>query len=717
MPTSKNTARKYAAGGSSDNSCGVEPLRAVIYARYSSSGQREESIEGQLRDCYEFAKKHGIIVIGEYIDKAMTGRVDRRPDFQRMMKDSEKGRFNCVLLWKMDRFARNRYDSAMYKYKLKKNGIRIFYAKETIPDGPEGIILESVMEGYAEYYSENLAQNVKRGNYDSALELKTLGKTCLGLKTGPDGRYMIDQAEAAIVRRIFEEYAEGERAKDIYERLNSEGYRTSRGGKFNKNSLRRILSNKKYIGVYEYEDIYVENGIPAIITDRDLFERVQKMLKINHDAPARGKAQNFLLTTKLFCGLCGSPMIGDGGTSHTGKAYAYYSCTKRKRGRSCKKESVPKDWIEDLVVGELVKIVHNDELIEQIADRVMEYQKREKDQSGLHALEIRQKENEKAISNMLAAIEAGIITPSTKTRLMELEADRADIEKGIAHELLAEPEFERDQIIYFLERFRSGDINDEAYRIMLVDTFLNSVYLYDDDHLVLVMNYSGENCKVDLKLVEGAVSGDGCKGSAFAPSSALEKEKRKPFNMEVSFFLCFENRDVGEENMEFLLKTERLMIQPYSNSYLEQYFKEFTDEIVKYQYPDSFCDMNKADEVMSKFVTDMEQGKMLELVILTHDGEFLGSMEAFDITGKTPELGIWLKNSAQGKGYGHEALKCLVDYLNSTDKYEYYLYGVDQRNEPSVHLVEKFHFEKCGYEEVTTQSGKTLHLLIYHIIE
>ena len=180
------------------------------------------------------------------------------------------------------------------------------------------------MEGYAEYYSENLAQNVKRGNYDSALELKTLGKTCLGLKTGPDGRYMIDQAEAAIVRRIFEEYAEGERAKDIYERLNSEGYRTSRGGKFNKNSLRRILSNKKYIGVYEYEDIYVENGIPAIITDRDLFERVQKMLKINHDAPARGKAQNFLLTTKLFCGLCGSPMIGDGGTSHTGKAYAYY---------------------------------------------------------------------------------------------------------------------------------------------------------------------------------------------------------------------------------------------------------------------------------------------------------------------------------------------------------------------------------------------------------
>ena len=219
-------------------------------------------------------------------------------------------------------------------------------------------------------------------------------------------------------------------------------------------------------------------------------------------------------------------MVGDGGTSHTGRAYAYYSCTTRKKTRGCRKETVPKDWIENLVVNELVKILHNDELIEEIADRVMEYQQREKDDSGLHALEIRKKENEKAISNMLAAIEAGIITPSTKTRLMELEADRVDIEKGIARELLAEPEFERDQIIYFLERFRSGDIKDEEYRIALVDTFLNSVYLYDDDHLVLVMNYSGEHCKVSLQLVEGALAG--AEGSAFAPSGALNGANLNP---------------------------------------------------------------------------------------------------------------------------------------------------------------------------------------------
>ena len=512
----------------------IEPYRAVIYARFSSSGQREESIDGQLRDCYEYARQHNITVIGEYIDKAISGRhAERRYEFQRMIKDSEQGHFNCVLMWKIDRFARNKYESAIYKHKLNKAGVRLFYAKENIPEGAAGIMFETIMEGYAEFYSVNLAENIARGYYDSALALKTLGRTCLGLRTGADGKYEIDPAGAALVRRIFEEYAAGERAKDIYARLNEEGHRTSRGGKFNKNSLRRILSNKKYIGIYEYEDIYVENGIPAII-DKELFEKVGKMLKINHDAPARGKAQHFLLTTKLFCGLCGSPMVGDGGTSHTGKAYAYYSCTKRKRSHDCKKETVPKDWIEDLVVNELVNIVHSDELIEQIADYVMEYQEQEKDNTVLHALENRKKNNEKAISNLLTAIESGIITPSTKTRLLELEEEKKSIEKGIIKEMLADPKLERDQVIYFLERFRDGDIEDEEYRIALVDTFLNAVYLYDDDHLVLVMNYSGDNSKVTLNIVEKAIkdANKGIKdankgkyrGSDFEPSTVLKKD-------------------------------------------------------------------------------------------------------------------------------------------------------------------------------------------------
>lgn len=486
-------------------------IKAVIYARYSSSGQREESIEGQLRECHEFAKRNNIIVVGEYTDKALTGKTDKRPDFQRMLRDSEKGLFNAVITWKIDRFARNRYDSAIYKYRLKKNNVRIFYAKESIPEGPEGIILESVMEGYAEYYSENLSQNVKRGNYESATERKTLGHIPYGYKTSSTGQYEIEPGAAAIVRRIFEEYESGKRMIDICKQLNSEGHRTPKGCLFSCSTCQRILKNKKYTGLYEYGDIYDPNGIPVIV-DIMLFERVQKMMNVNSKAPSRKRGQDgFLLTTKLFCGKCGSPMTGDGGTSHTGKVYNYYTCNNR-RVKKCDKERVKKDWIEDLVIDSLVNLIQDDEFIQCVSNHVAEYQNKTKDNSILTALETKKRETEKAIGNLLTAMEAGIITQSTKTRLITLESQIADIEKGILKEKTSSPIISKEQISYFLEGFRNGDKKDPAYRIRLIDTFLNSVYLYDDK-LILILNYSGKNSKVTLPLIEKAVNGNGSTGS------------------------------------------------------------------------------------------------------------------------------------------------------------------------------------------------------------
>lgn len=493
---------------------------AVIYARYSSSGQREESIEGQLRECHAYAQKNGFTIIGEYVDKALTGRTDKRPDFQRMLRDSDRGVFKAVILWKTDRFARNRYDSAMYKYRLKKNGVRIYYAKESIPEGPEGIILESVMEGYAEYYSENLSQNIKRGNYDSALELKTLGRLVLGLRKGADGRFEIDPHTAPVVKRIFKEYAEGRRAKDIIADLNAEGYKTVRGGMFNKNSLRRILQNEKYIGVYEYMDIRVEDGIPAIVS-RDLFNKCQRMLERHHRAPAAARDTFFLLTAKLFCGECGQPMTGDGGTGRSGKVYNYYTCTGRRQHK-CNMERVNKEWIETAVVDCLVKILAADGFIDLVADKVMESQAATKDDSALKSLENRKKEVEKAINNLMTAIEQGIITPTTKSRLIELEAERERLNKGIAREIIKEPELERDQIVFFLKKFCQGDVKDEAFRAYLVDTFLNSAYLYEDGKIVIVLNYTGEPCKITHKAIENAVFVSKNKNSCstFAPLSA-----------------------------------------------------------------------------------------------------------------------------------------------------------------------------------------------------
>ena len=478
-------------------------IPAVIYARYSSSGQREESIEGQLRECHEYAKRNGFTVVGEYVDKALTGRTDKRPDFQRMLRDSERDIFKAVILWKTDRFARNRYDSAMYKYKLKKNGVRLYYAKESIPEGPEGIILESVMEGYAEYYSENLSQNVKRGNYDSALELKTLGVRVYGLRKNADDHFEPDPATAPIVRRIFEEYSKGECAKDIVERLNAEGYRTATGKPFSKTSLPLILRNEKYLGTYVYKDIRVENAFPAIVT-RELFDKCQSLLTRHHRSPAANRDTQFLLTSKLFCGKCGEPMTGDGGTSKTGRVYNYYTCNKRRRHK-CDKKRVGKEWIEELVLSKLTEIVATDGFIETVADKVVEYQTANTDRRALRALERRQREVEKATANLMKAIEAGIVTPTTKSRLVELEAEHERLTRSIAEELMTDATLERDQIVWFLERFRDGDVNDEAFRAFLVDTFLNAVYLYDDK-LVLVFNYSGDNNTVTLRAVENAVN-------------------------------------------------------------------------------------------------------------------------------------------------------------------------------------------------------------------
>lgn len=167
--------------------------------------------------------------------------------------------------------------------------------------------------------------------------------------------------------------------------------------------------------------------------------------------------------------------------------------------------------------------------------------------------------------------------------------------------------------------------------------------------------------------------------------------------------------------MELELRTERLVIQPFREDFLEDYYREFTDEITRYQYPDPFPDRKAAKDLVSVFVADMERGDMLELVILTPRGEFLGSMEAFGLKEEAPEVGLWLKRDAQGKGYGHEALKALLDYLNGTGHYKHYIYEADVRNLPSIRLAEKFPFEKGGCEDVVTETGKKLRLQTYWI--
>lgn len=402
-------------------------------------------------------------------------------------------------MYTLDRFARNRYDSAIYKAKLKKNGVRVYYAKQPMPDTPEGIILESVLEGYAEYYSENLARNIKRGIRENALQgLATGGANLLlGYTVGEDRKYAIDPVGAKIVQEIFQLYADGMSATQIINYCNERGYKTARGNAFNKNSLKTILRNEKYIGTYKLMDIVIPDGMPAII-DKPLFEKVQAMLKHNGKARAKAKAhENYLLTTKLFCGHCGSPMVGESGTSKTGQVHYYYKCTKAKREHACKKKSERKDWIEKLVVQYTVQTVLTDENIARIAKRAMEIiEKESADTTYLDGLRSELKEVQRKIKNLVSAIEQGIISSTTKERLDELEQEKLNIEGLIAREEMKKPLLNENRIKYWLFSFKSGNVDDEEYQRRVIDTLVNSVYVYDEDggkRIVFTFNLSGNN--------------------------------------------------------------------------------------------------------------------------------------------------------------------------------------------------------------------------------
>ncbi len=479
-------------------------MKAVIYARYSSDSQREESIEGQIRECTAFAEKNGITILRHYIDRAYSAKTDNRPDFQEMIKDSGKKLFDMVIVWKLDRFARNRYDSARYKAQLKRNGVKVVSATEVISEGAEGIILESVLEGYAEYYSADLSEKVIRGRKENALKCKFNGGTLpIGYVIDEEQHFQIDPLTAPFVLDVFKKYDKGATMKELWDWLNDSGVRNTRGQPLNFNSIQHMLSNRRYIGEYKYRDIIIPDGIPAIVPE-DLFDRVQEKLAQNRKAPARHKAEDdYLLTTKLFCGYCGAYLCGESGKSRNGTIHHYYKCVSVKKKRTdCKKKPVRKQWLEDLVVNEVMKVVMDDKAIEAIVSMVMDLQDRENTSLPLYEQQLR--EAETGIQNLLNAIQQGILTKSTKSRLEELEAAKEELEIKIANEKIAKPRISPEFVTFWLHKFRKLDVRQQSHRKMLIDTFVNAIYLYDDK-LVLTFNYKDGTRTITLDDVKEAV--------------------------------------------------------------------------------------------------------------------------------------------------------------------------------------------------------------------
>jgi len=464
-------------------------INVVLYCRYSSHNQTEMSIEGQRKVCLDYCNQNSYNIINEYIDRALTGTSDKRPQFQKMIADSVKRQFDYIIVYQLDRFARNRYDSATYKAKLKKNGVRVLSARENISDDASGVLMEAVLEGMAEYYSKELAQKVSRGMALNAEKcLSNGGKIPLGYCIGENKKFQIDKNNANTVKYIYQMYADGKTVTEIITHLNSQGHTTSNNVPFNKNSLRKILRNKRYCGIYTYNGIEIKDGMPRIIDD-ELFEEVQIIMDKNKITPARAKAKNeYILTTKLFCGYCKEMMTGYSGMGKSGTTYYYYICNGVKK-KICKKKMVNKDYIENLVISECRKLL-TDENIIKIANEVVAECEAEKDTTNLKRLNKLLSDNKRKHTNLMNAImECDIenVRKSFYAEIPKLEEASTEIENEILKEQSNQVNLTVPQIKFFLSALKKGDVNDIKYRKTLVSTFINAIYLYDDK-ITLIFN-------------------------------------------------------------------------------------------------------------------------------------------------------------------------------------------------------------------------------------
>ena len=485
-------------------------MYAVIYARYSSDKQREESIEGQLEVCRKYAESNGYEIIDTYIDRAKSAKTDDRPYFLKMIKDSEEKHFQAIIVYQLDRFSRNRYDSAKYKTILKRNGVTVYSANENIADNASGVLLESLIEGLSEYYSAELAEKVNRGmNVNAKKCLSNGGTTPLGYKI-ENHKYVIDKQMAPVIKEIFEKYADGVTIKEICADLNARGIKKPNGTTFNKNSFSAILKNRKYLGIYIFRDIEKPGGMPQII-DEDLFNKVAERMKANKLAPARTRAKaEYLLTGKLFCGYCKEMMIGHSSnkTSKNGIIYNYYKCKNSGRSKSCHKKMVMKDYIEDAVIDECRKILTPSN-IKKIAKEVSKISKNYDDTTELKRLDMCVKAKEAEIENQMKSLRLcsvdsvrNMIFSDLEILSKELENLKLQLTKEQSRHKIITPE----QVEAFLTALSNGNINDIVYCRTLIKVLVNKIYLYDDK-VTITFNSGDEEVTITDKLLSKIETG------------------------------------------------------------------------------------------------------------------------------------------------------------------------------------------------------------------
>ena len=489
-------------------------MKAAIYSRYSSDNQREESIDAQIRAINEYAQRNNISVVKVYTDEAESAKTDDRPNFQKMIDDSSKGIFECIIVHKLDRFSRNRYDSAFYRRRLTENGVRLISILENLDDSPESIILESVLEGMAEYYSANLARETMKGLKETALKCKhTGGLPPFGYDIDENKKYRINLYEAAAVKKIFTMYVSGSSYNTIIGWLDNNGYKTKKNQPFGMNSLNAIFNNEKYTGVFifnrtkrdvnshknksESEIIRIPGGVPQII-DFDLWNEIKEKLNKNRFKGARYKAKNqYLLTGVIRCGKCGYSMTGNTRLSGQSKTpYSDYECNGKKNKRLCNMRNINRDHIEDIVLTGLYENLFSPKKIDKIVNIIFDYAQQQAKEVSKDYIQYQNelKTVEKQISNIIDAIAGGMFHEAMKLKMGELEAKKNMLQSTLVGLRSSQSRifFTREIIKdYLFENFHLEDKSFENKK-RLIQTFVVKISVNENTiDITSIVNFNG----------------------------------------------------------------------------------------------------------------------------------------------------------------------------------------------------------------------------------
>lgn len=471
-------------------------MNLVAYARYSSDNQREESITAQLRAIHKWAEDNGHTIEKEYIDEALSARTDKRPNFIQMIEDSKVNNWDGVVVHKLDRFSRNRYNSAVYKKILKSTGKRLYSVLERLDDSPESIIMESLLEGMNEYYSANLAREVKKGLKENALVCKHNGGIPpLGYGVDKNLHYYIIEKEASAVRLIFDKFIQGFSYVEICEELKLKGYKTKTGKDFKSNSLHDILKNEKYTGVYIYgygsrakkrgqpnEDIIrIEDGMPVII-DISTFNSAQEKLKGRRFMGGTYQAkQPYILTGLIKCGKCGHNYVG----SAKSKTRIVYECSG-KRTNNCNNSYVRKEFIENAVLDKIKNILSDETTLTKLTDKVNVIYKTLYNETGNDKKEATKELNEinKKIANINNAIINGFYNSAMNEESKQLEQQKEVIETKLfmIDNISSKPKISIEDLKAILKKdILALESNNPNEQKIILSKYVKQIIINDED--------------------------------------------------------------------------------------------------------------------------------------------------------------------------------------------------------------------------------------------